>query len=198
HLMAVLEHVDPAAFRHRHLVGAGLRHGCNTYEAREGRILRLAGRFLRQLRISNRRECEPDGRARRDLVAGCDRLGADEGGPLTLERPFELVAADRLLRESRRRDGECRERNGDPHHAHATAIMTSEALITATAAAPAVRPSSSTASLVIDAVMIWPGAISTRTCAVVAPCLTSTILPLIWLRALRRMAALPRADTARL
>src|SRR5258708_6496870 len=48
-------------------------------------------------------------------------------------------------------------------------------------------PSSSTASLVIEEVTIWPLPISTRTCEVVAPFFTSTTVPLIWLRALMRM-----------
>src|ERR1700751_543253 len=68
--------------------------------------------------------------------------------------------------------------------------MTSEALIIAIAAPPAVRPSSSTASLLIEAVTIWPGAISRRTCAVVAPFFTSRILPLSLLRALSFMSDL--------
>ena len=38
--------------------------------------------------------------------------------------------------------------------------------------------------------MILPPPISTRTCEVVAPFLTSTTVPLIWLRALMRMAVL--------
>src|SRR5580704_5125560 len=48
-------------------------------------------------------------------------------------------------------------------------------------------PNSSTASLVIEAVTIWPPPISTRTWEVVAPFFTSTTVPLIWLRALMRM-----------
>src|ERR1700722_9729657 len=48
-------------------------------------------------------------------------------------------------------------------------------------------PSSSTASLVIDDVIICPPPISTRTWEVVAPFLTSITVPLIWLRALMRM-----------
>src|SRR6201986_4300697 len=68
--------------------------------------------------------------------------------------------------------------------------MTSEALITTVTCSFALRPSSSTASLVIDEVTTWPPPISTRICEVVAPFLTSTTVPLIWLRALMRMADL--------
>src|ERR1700738_3754359 len=50
-------------------------------------------------------------------------------------------------------------------------------------------PRSSTASLVMEEVIIWPLPISTRTCDVVAPFFTSTTVPLIWLRALMRMMA---------
>src|SRR5580692_10823671 len=65
--------------------------------------------------------------------------------------------------------------------------MTSEALTTTVTAPLALMPSSSTASLVMEEVMIWPPPISTRTCEVVAPFFTSTTVPLIWLRALMRM-----------
>src|SRR5215468_10495316 len=53
----------------------------------------------------------------------------------------------------------------------------------ANASCPTLRPSSSTASLVIEAVTIVPPT-SIRTCAVVAPFFTSTLLPLRRLRAL--------------
>src|ERR1700756_5097117 len=53
-------------------------------------------------------------------------------------------------------------------------------------------PRSSTASLVIEEVMTLPPPISTRTCEVVAPFFTSRTVPLIWLRALRRMMVLTR------
>src|ERR1700722_12867025 len=69
-----------------------------------------------------------------------------------------------------------------------TAIMTAEAFTTTVTWPLALMPSSSTASLVIEEVTIWPPPISTRTCEVVAPFLTSTTVPLIWLRALMRMA----------
>src|SRR5271170_7065565 len=65
--------------------------------------------------------------------------------------------------------------------------MTSEAFTTTVTWPLALMPSSSTASLVIDEVTMWPPPISTRTCEVVAPFLTSTTVPLIWLRALMRM-----------
>jgi hypothetical protein len=58
--------------------------------------------------------------------------------------------------------------------------MTSDALITALADAPGFSPSSSTGSLVIAAVTTCPGAISRRTCAVVAPFFTSMILPSVY------------------
>src|SRR6266852_2594042 len=57
-------------------------------------------------------------------------------------------------------------------------------------------PRSSTASLVIEEVTIWPPPISTRTCEVVAPFFTSTTVPLIWLRALMRMMVLMGLDWA--
>src|SRR5215468_3900421 len=64
--------------------------------------------------------------------------------------------------------------------------MTSEALITKLTQPFTLMPSSSTASLVIEDVTIFPP-MSTRTCEVVAPFLTSTTTPLMWLRALMRM-----------
>src|SRR5215468_8231480 len=64
--------------------------------------------------------------------------------------------------------------------------MTSEALITKLTQPFTLMPSSSTASLVIEDVRIFPP-MSTRTCEVVAPFLTSTTMPLMWLRALMRM-----------
>src|SRR6201999_1909216 len=72
-------------------------------------------------------------------------------------------------------------------HDQSTAIITSEALTTTVTALLALMPRSSTASLVIDEVTIWPLPMSTRTCDVVAPFVTSTTVPLIWLRALMRM-----------
>ncbi len=68
-----------------------------------------------------------------------------------------------------------------------TAIMTSEALITTVTWPLALMPRSSTASLVIEEVIIWPLPISTRTWEVVAPFVTSTTAPWIWLRALMRV-----------
>src|ERR1700754_1344445 len=62
--------------------------------------------------------------------------------------------------------------------------MTSDALMTAQASSPVLRPRSATASLVIDAVTTTPWPMSMRTWDVVAPFLTSTTLPLSWLRAL--------------
>src|ERR1700744_4678209 len=106
-----------------------------------------------------------------------------------LDRPFELVAAAGLF------CGECgsrtEQRKGDEqsvaHDDQSTAIMTSEAFTTTVTWPLALMPSSSTASLVIEDVMIWPLPISTRTCEVVAPFFTSTTVPLIWLRALMRI-----------
>ena len=65
-----------------------------------------------------------------------------------------------------------------------TPIMTSDALMTAQASSPALRLRSATASFVIADVMTIPLPISIRTWDVVVPFLTSTILPLSWLRAL--------------
>src|SRR5262249_1585918 len=64
--------------------------------------------------------------------------------------------------------------------------ITSEALITKLTQPFTLMPSSSTASLVIEDVTIFPP-MSTRTCEVVAPFLTATTTPLMWLRALMRM-----------
>src|SRR6201999_4578594 len=66
--------------------------------------------------------------------------------------------------------------------------MTSDALMTTVTLPLALMPSSSTASLVIDAVTILPPPISTRTCEVVAPLVTSVTVPLSWLRALMRIS----------
>src|SRR5258706_15684544 len=65
--------------------------------------------------------------------------------------------------------------------------MTSDALTTTMTGLLALIPNSSTDSLVIEEVTVWPLPISTRTCEVVAPFLTSMTVPLIWLRALIRM-----------
>src|SRR5229473_2732037 len=82
-------------------------------------------------------------------------------------------------------------------HDQFTAIMTSDALTTTMTELLALMPNSSTASLVIEEVTVWPLPISTRTCEVVAPFLTSMTVPLIWLRALMRMMALTKAGMAR-
>src|SRR5262249_1480140 len=65
-----------------------------------------------------------------------------------------------------------------------TPIMTSDALMTAQASSPVLRLRSATASFVIEDVITIPLPMSIRTWDVVAPFLTSTILPLTWLRAL--------------
>src|SRR5262249_4678064 len=65
-----------------------------------------------------------------------------------------------------------------------TPIMTSDALMTAQASSPVSRLRSATASFVIEDVMTMPLPMSIRTWDVVAPFLTSRILPLSWLRAL--------------
>src|SRR5262244_252874 len=96
-------------------------------------------------------------------------------GKETLGVTTELAAAD----------GHQLSRHG--HRAQSLATMTSEALITAYAGSPAFRPSSSTASLVMDEVMMVPPPTSIFTWAVVAPRFTSRILPLMMFRALRRM-----------
>ena len=64
-----------------------------------------------------------------------------------------------------------------------TPTITSDALITAVAVMPALRPSSSDASLVIEAVIVTVGDTSIVTCVVVAPGFTFLIVPAIWLRA---------------
>src|SRR5208283_1150063 len=68
--------------------------------------------------------------------------------------------------------------------------MTSGALITAETASPTLRPRSSTASFVIDDVIVRPGASSSITCAVVEPFVTAKILPGRTLRALSFMTFL--------
>src|SRR5260221_9207768 len=105
--------------------------------------------------------------------------------------PFEFVAAARFFRCPCR--GSAKQRQRDQQrgaHDQSTAIMTSEAFMTTVTWPLALMPKSSTASLVIEDVTICPLPISTRTCEVVAPFLTSTTVPLIWLRALMRMAVL--------
>src|SRR5439155_13860226 len=74
-------------------------------------------------------------------------------------------------------------RSPGSRHDQFTAIMTSDALTTTMTELLALMPNSSTASLVIEEVTVWPLPISTRTCEVVAPFLTSMTVPLIWLRA---------------
>src|SRR5215467_14427842 len=64
--------------------------------------------------------------------------------------------------------------------------MTSEALITAVTSLPSVRPSSRTASTVIEATRRTPFA-SSSTLAIAAPVLILVILAGIWLRALSFM-----------
>src|SRR5215472_10436320 len=68
--------------------------------------------------------------------------------------------------------------------------ITSEALMTAYASLPGASFRSSTAALVMDDVTMVPP-ISILTCAVVAPLVTSTIVPLSTLRALIFMSSLP-------
>ena len=57
--------------------------------------------------------------------------------------------------------------------------MTPEALITANAGMPACKPSSSAASLVMEAVIVTVGDTSIVTCVVVAPGFTFLIVPAI-------------------
>src|SRR6201996_9007829 len=107
-----------------------------------------------------------------------------------LDRPFELGPAARLFpgpggsSSSQQQAGR---EQGVTHDDQSTAIMTSDAFTTTVTWPSTLMPSSSTASLVIEDVTIWPLPISTRTCEVVAPFFTSTTVPLIWLRALMRM-----------
>src|SRR6202022_1883199 len=99
-----------------------------------------------------------------------------------------FVAAARLFRCPRRGRGQQYQRDQEKRaHVQSTAIITSEAFTTTVTAPLALMPRSSTASLVIEEVTIWPLPISTRTCEVVAPFFTSMTVPLIWLRALMRM-----------
>src|SRR5947209_15909327 len=56
-------------------------------------------------------------------------------------------------------------------------------MIAAKAGMPAFKPSSSAASLVIEAVIVTVGDTSIVTCVVVAPGFTVLIVPAIWLRA---------------
>src|SRR4029077_10384995 len=105
-------------------------------------------------------------------------------------------------RGARRRDQRRRQaRDQGPEVDQSPPTMTSLALITAIAALPFASLSSSTASLVIDAVTMVPPPISIRICEVVAPFMTSTMVPLSWLRALIFMrgsfAGFPQARGAR-
>jgi hypothetical protein len=61
--------------------------------------------------------------------------------------------------------------------------MTSDALMTAVAAMPALRPNSAEASLVMDAVIVTDGDTPIVTWVVVAPGVTALMVPAIWLRA---------------
>src|SRR5262249_23427078 len=69
--------------------------------------------------------------------------------------------------------------------------ITSDALMIANASCPTFKPSSSTASLVMEDVTTIRPPISILTCAVVAPLVTSMILPLRRLRALIFKSSLP-------
>ena len=71
-----------------------------------------------------------------------------------------------------------------------TPTITSDALITAVAVMPGFRPSSSDASLVMEAVIVTEGDTSMVTCVVVAPGFTVLIVPAIWLRAESLIAGL--------
>src|SRR6476469_2205067 len=76
----------------------------------------------------------------------------------------------------------------DPAVRHSTPSMTSVDLMRTVAGLPASRPSSSTASLVIDAVTTWsPPSSFTLTDAMTAPTETSVMVPVSWLRVDRRM-----------
>src|SRR5471030_3231170 len=64
-----------------------------------------------------------------------------------------------------------------------TPTITSDALITAVACIPGFKPSSSAASLVMEAVINTVGETSIVTWVVVAPGFTVLMVPAIWLRA---------------
>src|SRR5262249_1525513 len=123
-------------------------------------------RVEKDRRRRSRRKDAPDARRHRHGAAGA-------------------VGHARGARRSRRQQGRgetCDQRAaivGDQ-----TPIMTSDALMTAQASSPVLRLRSATASFVIEDVMTIPLPMSIRTWDVVAPFLTSTILPLSWLRAL--------------
>src|SRR5262249_41564605 len=95
------------------------------------------------------------------------------------------VGHGRGTRQARRKQRGC---ESGPSRAaieqHHTPTMTSEALMTAHASSPFLRLRSATASLVIAALITMPWPMSMWTWEVVVPFLTSTILPLSWLRAL--------------
>src|ERR1700692_323090 len=126
------------------------------------------------------------------------RSGAVSAAPsrsmfhLNLSQPLGSCRPCRCSSEQHQRNQERRA------HCQSTAIITSEALITTVTWPLALMPRSSTASLVIEDVTTWPPPISTRTCEVVAPFLTSMTVPLIWLRALMRMAVLTMLGRAQL
>src|SRR6185437_1399941 len=191
-VVSVLDQIDPGARRQADGVEAGLRRGLETRKAGKGAVLRCAPGRARQLRLGRCDQRERhSGRGNGEFGAGGElhAIRRGQGGALMLDRPFELVAAARLFRGicGSGREQQAGREQSVAHDDQSTAIMTSEAFTTTVTWPLALMPSSSTASLVIEDVMIWPLPMSTRTCEVVAPFLTSTTVPLSWLRALMRI-----------
>src|ERR1700704_2136030 len=149
------------------------------------------------------------------VMAECDRRKRRSGNPGDLRsvrtsrrQAYSIVELRQSLRapsmvpeiRDSRSFGGWHDRPADEQrraHHQSTAIMTSEAFTTTMTELLTLMPRSSTDSLVIEEVTIWPLPISTRTCEVVAPFLTSTTVPLIWLRALMRMTVLTMLHSAR-
>src|SRR5580658_3562860 len=108
--------------------------------------------------------------------------------PGRLDLAFERERL-RRRRANQHHSDDKRRRPKQHGHCRYFATITSDALMTAIASSPILRPRSSTASLVIDEVITTPLPISIRTCAVVWPFCTATTLPLIWFRALSFISA---------
>src|SRR5258708_3466779 len=200
--LSVLHHVDPAGGRQVDGVPTRRKRALEYREARKSIGRRAAFRRRRQVGFGG--QAQADGRCcrkcRLQIIAGHNLEPVRRGQcrPLPLDRPFELVAAAGFFRRRGRNSSKQDKRDQQSRaHAQSTAIMTSEAFTTTITLSLALMPSSSTASLVIEEVTIWPLPMSTRICEVVAPFLTSRTVPLIWLRALMRMTELTMLGRAR-
>src|ERR1700720_3913568 len=190
--VSILHHVDPAAGGQAHRVYAGLRRSLEAGEAGKRAFLRRAFRRRRQLGLGRCAQSQGHpGRGQGGKLTTGGKFDAIRRGQrraFAIDVPFELVAAARFFGRPCGGGWEQEKCNEErPAHDQSTAIMTSEALTTPATWPLALMPRSSTASLVIDEVIICPLPISTRTWEVVAPFLTSRTVPLIWLRALMRM-----------